>query len=90
MLQSSANSHTPIKLQRFTKTAQGDKIIINDMANITTPDQSEYCFQFKNLEDSLKILTVKEILDSGDQWQTVSLCAKAIHVGETTIVGSRD
>ena len=37
MLQISANSHTPIKLQWFTKTARGDKIIINDIANITTP-----------------------------------------------------
>ena len=59
MLQDSATSHTPIKLQRFTKTAKGDKVIINDMVNITVPDQSVYCFQLKNLEDSLKMLTVK-------------------------------
>ena len=35
------------------------------------------------------MLTVKEILDSSDQWQIVSLCAKAIHVVETTIVGAK-
>ena len=40
MLQDSAASHTPIKLQRFTKMAEGDKVIINDMVNITVPDQS--------------------------------------------------
>ena len=35
------------------------------------------------------MLTVKEILDSSDQWQIVSLCVKAIHVGETTVVGAK-
>jgi hypothetical protein len=59
MLQDSATSHTPIKLQQFTKTTQGDNVIINDMVKITVPDQSEYCFQFKNVEDSLNMLTVK-------------------------------
>ena len=87
MLQDCANSHTPVKLQRFTKTTEGDKLIINDMVKITIPDQSEYCFQFKSMEQLVKMVTIKEILDLSDEWQIVSLCAKAIHIGETTVAG---
>ncbi len=89
MLQDCANSHTPVKLQRFTKTTEGDKLIINDMVKITIPDQSEYCFQFKSMEQLVKMVTIKEILDLSDEWQIVSLCAKAIHVGEATVVGAK-
>jgi hypothetical protein len=59
------------------------------MVKMTIPDQSEYCFQFKSLEELIKMLTIKEIVDVGHEWQNVSLCAKAIHVGETTVVGAK-
>lgn len=49
ILENSETSRTPIKIQRFTFTDDAKKIIINDMTKLSVPDQSEYCFQFKEL-----------------------------------------
>ena len=52
LLMSSENSHTPLKIQKYTRSADGQKVIINDTTRISTPDQTEYDFQFKEIEDS--------------------------------------
>ena len=57
MLEDSATTHSPVKLQWFTKTGEGYKFIITDMVNITVPDQSEYSFQFKKLNVSRKTMS---------------------------------
>ena len=65
LLVDSANSHTPLKIQRFTKSSDGKKLIINEMTRVGIANQGEYT------------------------WDTVSLRAKAIHVGDITEVGAK-
>ena len=43
----SEKCRTPVKIQRFTYTSDGEKIIINDMTKISVPGQTEYSFQFR-------------------------------------------
>ena len=44
LLVDSEKCRTPVKIQRFTYTSDGEKIIINDMTKISVPGQSEYSF----------------------------------------------
>jgi hypothetical protein len=46
----SARSHTPIKIQRFTKTWDGKKVIINEMTKVAIAQQGDYSFQFQELD----------------------------------------
>ena len=89
ILADSARSHTPIKIQRFTKTADGEKVIINEMTKVGIAQQGDYSFQFEELDNSLKILSIKEILESREEWENVSMCGKAVHVGEISVVGAK-
>ena len=73
LLQDSANCRTPAKIQRFTCTADGEKVIINDMTKISVPDHSEYSFQFVETNGSTKILSIKEILECGKEWDNVAV-----------------
>lgn len=87
LLLDSANAHTPLKIQRFTKS-EDKKILINDMTRISTPDPTEY--QFQQLRDpGTEIISIKEILDGSDELDAVALRGKAIHVGQTTVVGGK-
>ena len=89
ILADSARSHTPIKIQRFTKTADGEKVIINKMTKVGIAQQGDYSFQFEELDNSLKISSIKEILESREEWENVSMCGKAVHVGEMSVVGAK-
>jgi len=58
----SQERHTLIKLTYFTYTQGKDKIIINDMFDINTPQQSEYSFQHQTPTEpqaaNIKVLDV--------------------------------
>lgn len=41
-------TRTPIKLQNYAYTEDKKKIILNDMTFISTPDPSEYDFQYQD------------------------------------------
>lgn len=45
MLATNEQSRTAVKLQKLTYTEDGDKIIINDVTRITSPETTEYNFQ---------------------------------------------
>jgi hypothetical protein len=60
LLVDSVNSHTPLKIQRFTKSSDGKKIIINGIAK-----QGEYTFQYKELERRGKAIHVGQIVEVG-------------------------
>lgn len=47
MLATNEQSRTAVKLQKLTYTEDGDKIIINDVTRITSPETTEYNFQYK-------------------------------------------
>ena len=90
LLSDSEHSHTPVKIQRYTHTTDGEKMIINDMTMISVPDQTEYSFQFKETTGpSSEPTPVEDILQSCNEWDCVTLCAKAIHVGETVVVSGK-
>ena len=92
LLMSSENSHTPLKIQKYTRSADGQKVIINDMTRISTPDQTEYDFQFKEIEDSrTKVVSLKEILGPNfKEWDILAVRAKILHVSETRLVGTKE
>ena len=87
LLVNSANSHTPLKIQRFTKSSDGKKLIINEMTRVGIANQGEYTFQYKEL--SFKTSSIRQILESSNEWDSVSLRAKAIHVGDITEAGAK-
>lgn len=74
LLTDSEQSRTPVKIQRYTLTTDGAKVIINDMTRISVPDQSEYSFQFKETAGSSSQPTsVEDILQSCSEWDCVTL-----------------
>ena len=90
LLSDSEQSHTPVKIQKFTKTETGDKIIINDMTKLCTPDQTEYGFQFENIVNpGDQIISIEEIVNNREPSDSVALRGKASYVCETSIVGPR-
>ena len=46
LLMESELSRTPVKIKNFTFKHDKSKIVINDMTNISTPQQCEYSFQY--------------------------------------------
>jgi hypothetical protein len=76
LLSDSEQSHTPLKIQKFTKTETGDKIIINDMTKL-------YGFQFENIVNpGDQIIPIEEIVNNREPSESVALQGKAIYVGE--------
>ena len=45
LLEDSLRTRTPVKIRRFTRTADQAKLIVNDMTDISQPSPTEYCFQ---------------------------------------------
>lgn len=82
LLENSQASRTPIKIQRFTHTDDGQKVIINDMTKILVPDASEYCFQFKQPAQT-SLFTIEHITECSNEWDIVTFRGKAVHIGET-------
>ena len=83
-------SHTPLKIQKFTKSAVGDKVIINDMTKLSSPDLTECTFQFDKIANpGDQIVPIQEILNNRELSDRVALRGKAIHVGETNVVGAK-
>lgn len=89
LLFQSADNHTPIKLTHFTYTEEGDKIIVNDMTTISTPQLCEYSFQYDNStllgEESVTIL---DVLNKFNEWDMVSVRGKIVSVKQQRTVGS--
>ena len=55
------------------------------MIKVSIANQSEFSFQYKPLD--FKVLEIKEILESSEEWDTVSICGKAVHLAEMTEAG---
>ena len=89
LLAGSEKSHTPAKIARYTYTTNGDKTIINDMTRVSFPNQSEYSFQYAEQPNEMPYTTsIGEILSSCSEWDSVTLCGKAIRINESTNVAS--
>ena len=46
LLEDSLRTRAPLKIRRFTCTADQAKLIINDTTDISQPSPTEYCFQY--------------------------------------------
>jgi hypothetical protein len=57
------------------------------MTKVGTAKQGKYTFQYKELD--FKTWPIEEILESANEWDNVSLCGKAIHVGDIAEVGAK-
>ena len=89
LLVDSEKCHTPVKIQRFTYTSDGEKIIINDMTKISVPGQTKYSFQFKeSLPSHMRPVSVEEILSCLNEWD-VTLSGKVVHVADILMVGAK-
>ncbi len=81
------DSHTPVKIQRYTFTSDGQKVIINDMTTISSPNQTDYTFQFEEEPVVSKEPTVTSSITSLDQWDLVT---KVVHVTDPVFVTAKD
>ena len=82
-------ARTPVKLQRFTYTSDGSKVIVNDMTKISSPQPTEYSFQFKeqaSAHDPQK--SVKEILESCNEGEVMCVRGKIVGMGEASTARS--
>ena len=81
LLKSSEETRTLIKLERFTHTKDGEKIIINGATKISTPDQSEYEFQYAKLTpNDEKFINIQNILDDCLEYDRVNVKGKLIQI----------
>ena len=89
LLHECETKRTPVKIQKFTYTEDGAKIVINDMTKLTQPLPTEYGLQFQPPSASLyPKCTVQEIQQSSiNDWQLISFSGKVLHRGDPTVVG---
>ena len=89
LLLESQERHAPIKLTHFTYTKAKDKIIVNDMTNISTPQQSEYSFQHQTpTEPQAANIKVLDVLNTSKEWEVVTVQGKIFGFKDQRIVGS--
>ena len=78
-------SRTPIKIARFTRTADHTKLVVNDIAHVTAPNSLECPFQFcQNLDN--QTTTTLEKLDQAPEDKLTIFC-KVLKLSETKVVG---
>ena len=90
LLVDSERSRTPVKLQRFTYTSDGSKVIINDMTKISSPQPMEYSFQFEEVgsSDEEKRTAVREIIENFNEGDLMSIHGKVVGVAEPAVTKS--
>lgn len=91
LLVDSERSRTPVKLQRFTYTSDGSKVIVNDMTKISSPQPTEYLFQFEEVasNDEEKRTAVREIIENFNEGDLMSIHGKVVGVAEPAVTKSR-
>ena len=78
-------SRTPIKIARFTRTADHTKLVVNDITHVTAPNSLECPFQFcQNLDN--QTTTTLEKLDEAPEDKLTIFC-KVLKLSETKVVG---
>ena len=83
LLKSSEETRTPIKLERLTHTKDGEKIIINGATKISTPDQSEYEFQYTKLTPNDEtFINIQNILENCLEYDRVNVKGKLVQITE--------
>ena len=66
-----------------------DKIIVNDMTNISTPQQSEYSFRHQTpTEPQVPNTNVLDVLNTSKEWEVITVQGKIFGLKDQRIVGS--
>ena len=78
-------SRKPVKITRYTKTANLTKLVVNDIMQITLPNSFECPLQFSQ-ELTQQELTTVEKLHEGPEDNIMMVC-KVLKLGETKVVG---
>ena len=78
-------SRKPVKITRYTKTANLIKLVVNDITQITLPNSFECPLQFSE-ELTQQELTTVEKLHEGPEDNIMMVC-KVLKLGETKVVG---
>ena len=86
MLTTNEQSRTAVKLQKLTYTEDRDKIIINDVSRITSPETTEYNFQYKDfqLKDE-DYFSIQDILERAEEYDKVHVKGKLFEVKEKVV-----
>ena len=83
------NKRSPIKIQRFTYTDDGQKFVINDMTKLAQPLPTEYEFQFEpptaNLCPKFNVEQIQKLND----WELITFQGKVLQKSDAKVVGSR-
>lgn len=78
-------SRTPVKIARFTRTADHTKLVVNDITHVTAPNSLECPFHFcQELDD--QTTTTLDKLDEAPEDKLTIFC-KVLKLSETKIVG---
>ena len=85
LLEDSLRTRTPVKIRRFTRTADRAKLIINDMTDISQPSATEYCSQYADLSTN-KSTVIADILQNSSEGDSVSVLGKVGNIGEISTV----
>ena len=81
ILSKSGESRTPVKIQNYIFTADGKKLIINDMCKLSVPDQSEYAFQFnENASLICPQVLISDVFEKYQDWDVVGIIAKVVQI----------
>ena len=76
----------PVKITRYTKTADLTKLVVNDITQISFPNNFDCPFQFSQ-ELSQQKLTTLDLLHEGPEDNITVVCKVVIKLGETKLVG---
>ena len=86
-MENSAKCRTPVKIQRYTYTTDGQKISINDMCHISVPSQTEYSFQFQDLDKPVRTVSILDVFDVKIcEWDKVGVKGKILDVKKLKLV----
>lgn len=84
-----SETRTPVKLVDIAYT-DDQKIIVNDMTCITTPSQSEYDFQFVEVNHATaQHASIIHILNNHKEWHKVAVKAKVTQLKDVAVVGKK-
>ena len=70
----SQTNRTPIKLKDYTLTEDKKKIVVNDMTFVSTPQPTEYAFQYAELQPVEEHpVSLIEVLNTKKEWDIVTV-----------------
>ena len=84
----SQSNRTPIKLKDYTLTEDKQKIVVNDMTFVSTPQPLEYAFQYAELQPVEEHpVSLIEVLNTKTEWDIVTVRGKLAQKNPPTKVG---